>query len=122
MEAQEHFAAARRLAPDSATLAYNWAVWCAVTGEPVRSLNLYHHAIGATAPDRPAPTARVKLLLLISDAFAARGEPTPALRAAEAALRLARVDPESGLADSIEVQVERIRGDTRLRTSARRLP
>ncbi len=122
MEAQEHFAAARRLAPDSATLAYNWAVWCAVTGEPVRSLNLYHHAIGATAPDRPAPTARVKLLLLISDAFAARGEPTPALRAAEAALRLARVVPESGLADSIEAQVERIRGDTRLRTSARRLP
>jgi hypothetical protein len=108
-EAHEHFRAARRLAPTSGILAFNWAVWCAVTGEPVQGLHLYFHAIGATATDPPALPAQVRLLMLIADSFHERNDPVLATRAAGAAVRLAQTTSDPNLAGPPKAQLERYR-------------
>lgn len=112
-EAHEHFAAARRLAPESGPLAFNWAVLCATTGDPWRALHLYHGATAENAIDRPAVPARVRLLSLIAEAFFANDQPVLAMRAAEAAVRVAQADGDAGLLAAPKAQLERFRGTAR---------
>ena len=116
-EAHEHFRLARRLAPTSGTLAFNWAVLCAMTGEPSRSLALYFSALGGAATDRPSVPARVRLLMLIADSFHATNQAPPALRAARAAVRLAQVSADPDLVGRARAQLERV-GPGRMRADA----
>jgi Tfp pilus assembly protein PilF len=108
-EAREHFQAARRLAPESGALAFNWATFSAATGQPELSLHLYLCATRTPAADRPALPDQVRLLTLIADSFFATHQTAAAIRSAEAALRLARTSPEPGLTRRPEEQLARYR-------------
>ncbi len=85
-EAHEHFRVASDLAPHSASLAFNWGVWCALSGEPRQALHLYYRATTGAAASEVGGAARVRLLALIAESFFASGEPATAAHAIEAAL------------------------------------
>lgn len=88
-EAHEHFAAARRLAPNKSSIAFNWAVFSALTGDPGRALRLHLWISAPTAAERPVVPAQLRLLGLVADAYSHRREPRLAATVARAALALA---------------------------------
>lgn len=90
VEAGEHFAAAWRLFPQAGSLAFNWAVFCATSGEPARAWHLYTVATADAMNDRPAVAARLRLLQLIAEAFDRAGNPRLAAAASQLSVRLAQ--------------------------------
>ena len=110
-EARDHFCAARQLAPQSATLAFNWAVFCALNGEPLRALQLYYRSINGASPDDVALAARAQLMSLVADSLATVGNPRLALHAIDTAIALAGSSgPEAEeRAAALQAQRERLR-------------
>jgi tetratricopeptide (TPR) repeat protein len=108
-EAREHFLAARRLAPESGTLAFNWATFCAVSGQPELGLHIYLKAANTKTADHPSVPDQVRLLTLIADSFLALKQTTSAIHTAEAALRLAHTSPDAALAERTGEQLMRYR-------------
>lgn len=95
-EAREHFAAARRLAPNISSIAFNWAVFAALAGDPAQALRLHLWITAPAVTDRPDMTAQLRLLVLVADAFSHGREARAAAAVARAALALAEAsgDPE----------------------------
>ncbi len=108
-EASDHFGAARELAPQSATLAFNWAVFCALNGEPLRALQLYYRSIAGAPPDAVEAAARARLLSLVADSLAAAGNPRLALHAIDTAITLANSSGPDARERSSDLQAQRER-------------
>jgi len=96
-EAHEHFAAARRLAPNVSSVAFNWAVFSALAGDPGQALRLHLWISAPAATERPDVPAQLRLLGLVAEAFSHRREPRLAATVARAALTLAESSRDTQL-------------------------
>ncbi|MEO6246854.1 MAG: hypothetical protein ABIQ12_15620 [Opitutaceae bacterium] len=108
-EAHDHFRAASELAPHSASLAFNWGVWSALSGEPLQALHLYHRATNGAGASEVGGAARVRLLGLIAESFFEAGEHVMAAHAIEEALRVSEPGETPERTAALRTQLQRYR-------------